>query len=113
MTQSPFMLVLFGWLLIGVIMVLLWWVQKVRQDASVVDVAWSAQREVMLEERWRVNGRHYSRTAEAWLANLDTRKETVIPVLTAVYGSAEAERWFMQGQEWWISHYLFGPRTGL
>ena len=31
-----------GWLLIGILMALLWWVQKVRQDASLVDVAWSA-----------------------------------------------------------------------
>jgi steroid 5-alpha reductase family enzyme len=42
MTFSPFPLVLYGWLLTAVLMAGLWWVQKVRQDASHVDVAWAA-----------------------------------------------------------------------
>ncbi len=84
------------------------------------------QRDVVLEEQWRVNGRHYTRTAEAWLANLDARRGEVMPILAEVYGPAEAGRWFVrwrifflacaelfgyrQGQEWWVSHYLFQRR---
>jgi len=85
------------------------------------------QRDAVLEEQWRVNGSHYARTAEAWLANLDTRRQEILPILADVYGSAEAERWFMRwrvfflacaelfgyrhGQEWWVSHYLFQRRS--
>ncbi len=42
MTLSPLALVLCGWLITAVLMVLLWWVQKIRRDASHVDVAWAA-----------------------------------------------------------------------
>jgi steroid 5-alpha reductase family enzyme len=42
MTFNPLVLVAYGWLLTAVLMALLWWVQKIRQDASHVDVAWAA-----------------------------------------------------------------------
>lgn len=84
------------------------------------------QRDLMLEEHWRVNGQHYARTAEAWLAHQDTNRLAILSILQAVYGTTEAERWFMRwrlfflacaelfayrgGQEWWVSQYLFGKR---
>jgi cyclopropane-fatty-acyl-phospholipid synthase len=84
------------------------------------------QRDVVLEEQWRVNGRHYARTAEAWAINLDARRSEVMPMLREVYGGAEADRWFQRwrlfffacaelfnyrrGYEWWVSHYLFQAR---
>ena len=42
MIDGAFALVLYGWLLMAVIMAGLWLVQKIRQDASLVDVAWAA-----------------------------------------------------------------------
>jgi cyclopropane-fatty-acyl-phospholipid synthase len=81
--------------------------------------------------RWRWDGTHYERTANAWLANVDVRRAAVLDVLGMTYGDDAAQwlqRWrvfFMacaelfgygQGQEWWVSHYLFerpanrGPR---
>ncbi|MDH4323174.1 MAG: class I SAM-dependent methyltransferase, partial [Betaproteobacteria bacterium] len=74
-------------------------------------------------ERWRWDGTHYEKTANAWLANLDARREQALPVLAATYGEADAAQWlqrwriffmacaelfgYRDGQEWWVSHYLF------
>lgn len=43
MTNSALGLVLSGWFLMAVIMAGLWLVQKIRQDAVLVDVAWLAR----------------------------------------------------------------------
>ena len=71
---------------------------------------------------WRWSGRHYRRTADAWLANMDLRRERIEPILESVHG-ADAPLWwarwrvffmacaelfgYARGQEWWVSHYLF------
>ena len=85
------------------------------------------QRDVELLRHWRQNGRHYSRTAEAWLDNLEAHRAAVMPVLAATYGAAQAETWyhrwrvfflacaelwgFRDGNEWFVAHYLFRPRA--
>jgi cyclopropane-fatty-acyl-phospholipid synthase len=76
-----------------------------------------------IRERWRVNGSHYQKTSEAWLAKLDQHREEVLTLFAATYGNDEALRWlvrwrvffmacaelfgYAQGQEWIVSHYLF------
>ena len=87
------------------------------------DLALRFQDDVRLLRRWRWDGTHYEKTANAWLANLDARRAVVLPILAATYGADQAETWlqrwrmfFMacaelfgheQGQQWWVSHYLF------
>jgi cyclopropane-fatty-acyl-phospholipid synthase len=76
-----------------------------------------------IRERWRVNGVHYQKTCEAWLARLDRYRDEVLALSAAVYGQDEALHWlvrwrvffracaelfgYAQGQEWIVSHYLF------
>ena len=80
------------------------------------------QDHLKLERRWRWNGRHYERTLNAWLARMDERKARVMPILQSNL-RREAGVWWMrwrlffmacaelfgfnEGQEWWVSHYLF------
>jgi cyclopropane-fatty-acyl-phospholipid synthase len=85
------------------------------------------QDRLMLRGQWRWNGRHYERTANAWLANVDARRAEALTVLASVYGEADAALWLQRwrvffmacaelfgyrgGQEWWISHYLFSRHS--
>ncbi len=80
------------------------------------------QDHLKLCRQWRWNGRHYERTLNAWLARMDQRKSRVMPILHQTYGN-DADVWWMRwrlffmacaelfgfnnGQEWWVSHYLF------
>jgi len=73
-----------------------------------------------VEESWRWSGRHYQRTAEAWLENFDSNEDAIRPVLAATYGTEArlwARRWRLfflataglfghgAGEPWAVSHY--------
>jgi cyclopropane-fatty-acyl-phospholipid synthase len=80
------------------------------------------QEHLKLCRQWRWNGRHYERTLNAWLAQMDERRHLVMPILQKVYGS-DAGLWWMRwrvffmacaelfafdgGREWYVGHYLF------
>jgi cyclopropane-fatty-acyl-phospholipid synthase len=84
------------------------------------------QRDMQLLERWRINGLHYRKTAEAWRTNLDRNETAVREILTQAYGAEQTTRWwvywrvffmacaelwgFRGGEEWLVSHYLFRRR---
>jgi cyclopropane-fatty-acyl-phospholipid synthase len=81
------------------------------------------QRDLRIESHWLVDGTHYQRTAEDWLANMDRNRERLLPILAATYGAPQARRWWVywrvffmscaelwgyrNGSEWLVSHYLF------
>lgn len=81
---------------------------------------------LLVEERWRVNGTHYARTAEAWLANLDRNRKAVRALFSGTWGRGVARRrmaewrvflmacaelWaFGGGNEWMVSHYRLRRR---
>ena len=73
-----------------------------------------------VEKEWRWSGTHYQRTALAWLANFDSRRDEIEGILRSVYGNDTALwmrrwRWFFlataglfgyaDGIEWGVSHF--------
>jgi cyclopropane-fatty-acyl-phospholipid synthase len=87
------------------------------------------QDRLRLVQQWRWSGVHYERTLNAWLARMDERRDRVMPILEHTYGAEDAPLWWMRwrlffmacaelfgyrdGQEWWVSHYLFErPQQG-
>ena len=85
------------------------------------------QRKLVLLDRWVIDGRHYARTLRAWLERLDARRGDVLSALARACPPGEArrqlQRWRMffiaceeafghsGGDQWRVSHYLFGGRT--
>ena len=80
------------------------------------------QRDLRIEQQWRLSGRHYQRTANLWLANQDAHRDEVLDVLRDAYGDSARvwqQRWRMfwmacaelfgyeKGQQWMVAHYLF------
>ena len=75
-----------------------------------------------IDERWLLDGTHYQRTANHWLANQDARRDEVMAILRQAYGDA-AKLWFQRwrmfwmscaelfgydhGREWMVAHYRF------
>lgn len=90
------------------------------------DLALRCQDDLRLLQRWRWDGTHYARTAEAWLDNMDRRRADVWRTLQQAYGPEHAGLWWTRwrlffmscaelfgydkGQQWWVAHYLFGAR---
>lgn len=84
------------------------------------------QDDLKLVNRWRWDGTHYEKTANAWLQNMDANKAEITPILASVYGQDQVTIWrnrwrmfylacaelfgYQNGQQWWVSHYLFEKR---
>jgi cyclopropane-fatty-acyl-phospholipid synthase len=84
------------------------------------------QDDLRVTRQWWVNGTHYERTANQWLASLDAARHQVMPMLGEVYGARDASLWFQRwrmfymavaelfgyahGNEWGVGHYLFEKR---
>lgn len=76
--------------------------------------------DLVVRDHWRIDGTHYERTANAWLANLDARRDEARALLGSDPAVNEWRAFFMAcaelfgyhgGREWIVSHYLLEPRT--
>lgn len=77
-------------------------------------------------EEWSVDGTHYQKTSEAWLANLDKNRDAVLDLFRKVYGADDVVKWLVRwrvffmacaelwdyrnGTEWIVSHYKLNLR---
>ena len=80
-------------------------------------------KDLAIVRQWRVSGLHYWRTCEAWLRNLDHHREFILDRfqqdVSRKAAKTNLQRWriflmacaelfrFRQGDEWFVSHYLF------
>jgi cyclopropane-fatty-acyl-phospholipid synthase len=80
------------------------------------------QKDLILEKHWHINGKHYTRTTEAWLQRMDSQKKEILPVMARTYGKDRALIWFQRwriffmacselfsaakGEQWLVAHYL-------
>jgi cyclopropane-fatty-acyl-phospholipid synthase len=81
------------------------------------------QDHLKIEGHWHVNGAHYQKTSEAWLARMDAAREELLPLIGETYGADQQTRWwaywriffmacaelwgYRNGEEWIVSHYRF------
>lgn len=81
------------------------------------------QDDLKIEDHWCVSGQHYSKTSEAWLANMDAHKAEILPLFAETYGKDQVTKWWVWwrlfflacaelwgyrgGEEWIVSHYRF------
>ena len=84
------------------------------------------QDDLALEQQWWIDGTHYERTANDWLAGMDARRDEILAVFRAGYGAQDAALWFQRwrmfymavaelfgyrgGAEWGVAHYRFARR---
>lgn len=91
------------------------------------DLLLHEQRDLVLLDHWRHAGTHYERTLNAWLHQLDERRDQALAALRGsnsddpvevqlqrwrMFFMTSAEVWgFRGGSEFLVSHYLFTPRS--
>ncbi len=81
------------------------------------------QAELRLRDQTWIDGRHYARTCEDWLRNMDAHPDAIRPLFSACYGKGEETKWinrwrvfflacaelfaYREGKEWGVCHYRF------
>ncbi len=84
------------------------------------------QDDLKVEKQWWVDGRHYQKTSNHWLAGMDANRAAILDIFRKGYGEKDAAIWFnrwrmfylavaeffgyAQGNEWGVGHYRFGKR---
>ncbi|MEZ4402301.1 MAG: cyclopropane-fatty-acyl-phospholipid synthase family protein [Kofleriaceae bacterium] len=87
------------------------------------DLLLRSQDALVAEATWQLDGTHYARTSEAWLANLDRHRDEVIALFGGgAAGRRQYHRWrvfflacaelfgYRGGAEWIVAHYRFVHR---
>lgn len=85
------------------------------------------QDDMVLTRQWRWLGTHYQKTAEAWLDNMTLHRAELEKLFETVYRGQSPALWYRRwrilylagaemfgmfaGQEWYVSHYRFEPRS--
>jgi len=91
------------------------------------DLPLAFQDDLKFVQRWRWDGTHYEKTANAWLEQMDKNRNTLWPLFSKTYGADQAQAWWNRwriffmacaelfgydnGQQWYVSHYLFEKRN--
>jgi cyclopropane-fatty-acyl-phospholipid synthase len=86
------------------------------------------QDDLRLEQQWLLDGRHYQRTARAWLERFDSNTYAIESILAGVYGPDHVPTWMRRwrmffmaceelfgygnGTEWLVAHYRFVKPDG-
>lgn len=81
--------------------------------------------DLVVRRRWAISGRHYARTCEDWLLNLDEHRDGLLALFAGNVGRRQSkiilQRWRMFlmacaelfayacGDEWLVGHYLLEP----
>lgn len=81
------------------------------------------QQHLEIETTWAWDGKHYEKTSNAWLQNMDNNKHEIMQLIKDTYGADNAQTWWMRwriffmacaelfsfdnGQEWHVMHYTF------
>ncbi|QGZ65539.1 SAM-dependent methyltransferase [Paraburkholderia acidisoli] len=84
------------------------------------------QDDLQITRQWWIDGTHYARTANQWLAALDAARGRALPLLAASGNAGLAlQRWRMfymavaelfgyaRGQEWGVAHYALRKRAAV
>eukprot|EP01083_Nonionella_stella_P179037 634390_1 len=79
-------------------------------------------------DAWKVNGKHYSYTAESWLQKMDMNQDEIQIIIADIYGKEPhtVTKWvnlwrtfhmavselfnMLDGNEWFVGHYLLEPK---
>ena len=78
----------------------------------------------LVEQKWKINGKHYAKTCNLWLQNHYKNKTNILDIFSGYYPNPR--QWFVrwqlfflaceelfacnEGNEWFVSHYLLTPK---
>lgn len=84
------------------------------------------QDDLKINTSWAWDGKHYAKTANAWLKNMDENKIKVMDIINKTYGREQGQLWWMRwrlffmacaelfaynhGQQWHVMHYQFSKK---